>query len=231
MIFSGRIREGLEYFKELTSANKKNFYPSRIIGRESAFPHYAMYREVILHTMGQGEIKKLHQGPSILILLARPPRFLGPRGATLLGMTAYNVERRFTCPVHPKLAGKLGFSPEVVPVKRCATPDDLAQLILASSCTPPFVPVMRWDSKISLDGGLIDNVPVSALGDSGGNTLILLTRQYPIKKIPRVPGRTYVQPSEPIPISKWDYTSPDGLQRAYDLGRHDAKEFTARLAP
>lgn len=230
MIFSGRTEEGLSYFKKLTAANEKNFYPSRLFTSGPAFPHYSMYREVILHTMGSGEMKKLHKGPDILVLLARPPRLLGPRGATLLGMAAYNLERKISYPVHPKLAEKLGFSPEVVPVKACATPGDLAELILASSCTPPFVPVMRWNGKISLDGGLIDNVPVRALGEAAGETLILLTRQYPLEKIPRVPGRTYVQPSEPIPITKWDYTNPSGLQSAFDLGRRDAERFLGGTA-
>ena len=71
----------------------------------------------------------------------------------------------------------------------------------------------------------MDNVPVGILGDSPGETLVLLTRRYKAVKIPVVPGRTYVQPSRPISMPKWDYTNPDGLQEAYDLGQVDGARF------
>lgn len=139
----------------------------------------------------------------------------------------YTLEKKIAYPVHPKYSAKLGFRPEVVSAQSCETPDQLADLILASSCTPPFVPILYWNGRVSLDGGLIDNVPVAAIdeGESEGGMLVMLTRQYRPERIPRVPGRVYVQPSSPIAITKWDYTSPQGLQDAYDQGRRDADEF------
>lgn len=108
-------------------------------------------------------------------------------------------------------------------------PDELADLILASSCTPLVVPVMKWREEISLDGGLIDNMPVSALDENPkGRTLILLTRVYPPDRIPDIEGRIYVQPSRDVPVGKWDYTNPRGLQAAFNLGRRDAQEFVKR---
>ncbi|HSV96461.1 MAG TPA: patatin-like phospholipase family protein, partial [Spirochaetota bacterium] len=35
----------------------------------------------------------------------------------------------------------------------------------------------------------------------------------------------YVQPSQPSPIAKWDYTSPRGIQEVFDLGRRDGEYF------
>ena len=40
-----------------------------------------------------------------------------------------------------------------------------------------------------------------------------------------VAGRTYVSPSRPIPIAKWDYTSGDGVRRTFELGREDGAAF------
>ena len=119
------------------------------------------------------------------------------------------------------------FRPEVVSVRACATPAALADLILASSCSPPMTSLLTWNGRHVLDGGVVDNVPVCALDDAPGETLVLLTRRYPA--LPAVPGRTYIQPSETIPVSAWDYTSPDGLQFAYDLGRRDGEAFVASL--
>ncbi len=224
MIQSGRIDEGLRFFTGLTGKNRKNAYFANLFGPEKVFPHYEMYRSALLHTIGQRELTRIHRGPEILVLVARPPRPLGPKSATFIGMGAYYLEKHFSSPVHPKLASKLGFVPEVVPVRNCGTPEELVDLIIASSCTPPFVPVMRLDGKIVLDGGLIDNVPVAALPEEyRSDALVLLTRKYSPDKIPAVPGRTYVQPSVPIPITKWDYTNPGGLKDAHDIGMRDAR--------
>jgi hypothetical protein len=83
---------------------------------------------------------------------------------------------------------------------------------------------MRWKGAIALDGGLVDNVPVCAI-DNDNTTLVLLTRLYKPESIPQTGSRIYVQPSESIPVSKWDYTNPGGVQKAYDLGRRDAEMF------
>ena len=32
-------------------------------------------------------------------------------------------------------------------------------------------------------------------------------------------------PSQPIPIDKWDYTSPSLVDQTYDLGRRDGEDF------
>jgi hypothetical protein len=57
----------------------------------------------------------------------------------------------------------------------------------------------------------------------------MLTRRYPEALLPRVAGRTYVQPSVDIPVAKWDYTDPEGLDRAFALGQRDAERFLRGL--
>jgi len=66
--------------------------------------------------------------------------------------------------------------------------------------------------------------PVEAV-EPARSTLVLLTRRYPPSELPRVPGRVYVQPSEPIPIETWDYASPDGVRAAFALGARDGIAF------
>jgi len=130
-------------------------------------------------------------------------------------------------PVHPKMASKLGFKPTVVKLNDCSTVEEVADLIMCSSCTPPFVPIMKYNGKVSLDGGIIDNVPVFTLGEDEkkGRTLVLLTRIYKADTIPRTRERLYLQPSVTPAVSKWDYTNPAGLQAAYDLGKKDGETF------
>lgn len=83
----------------------------------------------------------------------------------------------------------------------------LADLVLASSCTPPFTPILHQAGRPALDGGVADNVSAGAVPEA--HTLVRLTRRY--RSLPRHPSRTNVRPSVPIPVSSWEYTDPRGL--------------------
>jgi len=225
MSLGGRIREGLDFFKKITSENEKNFYLSNLFGRKPAFPQYAMYRRALLEIITEKAFKKIVSGPELRVLVTRPPRFLGPRSGTVVGLMTYVLEKKISYPVHPRWASKIGYHSEVIPVSSCSSVEELADLLLHSSCTPPVVPIMKRDGKTVLDGGIIDNVPVVALDEDPGQTLVLLSRRYPDEILPKVPGRIYLQPSEEPPVAKWDYTNPEGSQGAFDMGLRDGEQF------
>jgi len=224
-VFSGCGPEALDYFKEITGKNPKNFYLENLATARPIFPHLKMYRGTLLRFLTRERLRLLHEGPDVRILMSRPPAWAGPRLAVFFGYLCYQIEKSLYAPLHPVLARKIGFKAEVGSVRDCADPGQLADLILASSCTPPFTPVLRWNGGVVLDGGLIGNVPEQALKNTNGNILYLLTRRYSEDSLPRIPGRTYVQPSRPVGISKWDYTNPTGIQDTYDLGRRDGRAW------
>lgn len=221
----------LRLFRAATRGNPRNFYPRHLLGPEPMFPHARMYRRAILDLVDGAALDRIHAGPDVRMLLGRLPSWLGPRTGVVAAALAYNFDKRVRNLVHPTTPLALGFRPEVVSARTCPTPERLADLILASSCTPPMTPLLRWNERHVLDGGVVDNVPWCALGPDPGPTLVLLTRRYP--RLPEIPGRTYVQPSAPVTIGAWDYTNPDGLQAAYDLGRWDGEAFARaqRRAP
>jgi len=215
----------LNYFKKATEANKKNFYPENLFRRTPMFPHYRMYRDAILYSLNEKTMKKLMSGPEIRILITRPPRWMGARLAACVGVAAYNIEKHVFYPLHPVFSTKIGYRGEVILIQNCMTKEDIADLILVSSCAPPLLPVMKHNNRVALDGGMIDNVPIHMLDDCSGDKLVLLTRRYKDEIIPKHEGVTYLQPSEIIPIQKWEYTNPEGLQFVYDLGRKDGEAF------
>lgn len=90
---------------------------------------------------------------------------------------------------------------------------------------PPLTPQARRDGIALLDGSLVSNVPIEGVAQNAGETLVLLTR--PFSKLPSVAGRTYVQPSRPVPVGAWDYTNEAAVQCAFDLGRRDGERFCA----
>jgi hypothetical protein len=225
-IFAGRESFALQWMKRATSANRRNYYPGNVFRPgKKVFPHLAIYRRALLTALDEVALKRLHCGPDIRVLFAQPPRWAGPHLAVFVGGLCYAIEKKMHQPVHSEWAAKAGFKGVVAGVRDCRTPEELADLLLASSCTPPVIPVMYRDNTPVLDGGLVDNAPVGALGPDPGPTLILLTRRYPLHCLPSTPGRIYVQPSETVAVNKWDYTNPGGLQKAYDLGRRDGDNF------
>ena len=94
----------------------------------------------------------------------------------MVGFGCYLLEKKYNQPLHPVWPLKLGFTSEVGKAADCADPADLINLIMASSCTPPFVPVIYRTGKPALDGGLIDNVPLAALTEDDLPALIMLSR-------------------------------------------------------
>jgi predicted acylesterase/phospholipase RssA len=225
IMLCGRHNFALNYMKNATRDNRSNFYPRNIFRGQRVCPHVDIYRAAILATVTPEALQRLWNGPELRVLMSRPPRRAGPRTGLLLGFMCYMVEKWISNPVHSTLAVKCGFRPVVFRANDCRSPEMLADLLIASSATPPMTPVMQWNGFPVLDGGLVDNAPVQTVGALPEPTLVLLTRFYPAERIPRVQGRIYVQPSRPVPVKKWDYTSPEGLQAAFDLGRRDGERF------
>ena len=196
------------------------------------FPHYRIYRQALLDIYGE-PFAKLAAAPEIRIGVSHVPRWLGARSAVAAGNRRVQHRKYVRKTLHPTLGRSLGFRPEFVRAQACARVDDLADLILQSSCTPPFTPVLRRGGRPVLDGGMVDNVPVDALDPTPGDVLVLVTRLYPRPQMFTVAHgeqrRLYVQPSSKVPISSWDYTAPSQMRHAYDLGRRDGEHFLTRV--
>ena len=223
-IFGGRMESVLEDFVRRAEANPRNVYPANALRGEPLFPHERIYRRTILDNLDDEALARLQRGPEIRISVGRPPPWSSGRGAYLLGLLTYVAEQRVRPRLHATWGRRLGFRSEVVPVSECETPEALADLILHSSCTPPVTPVYRRGGGTVIDGGVVDAVPVESVSPAR-STLVLLSRHEPDEHLPQVAGRTYVSPSRPIPVAKWDYTSGDGVRRTFELGREDGAAF------
>lgn len=207
----------------------RNFEPGALFGGGAAFPVGVMYRQLLATIFDAEALAALQALTDHRIAIARPPRLLPPVLAAAIGIGAYNLEKKLFAPVHPKLGRRLGYRPEFIAVRDCKTPDELVDALMASASVPPFMPLGMIGGRVALDGGLVDNVPVEPLEPieaQGGRTLVLLTRHY--KLHPVIPGRTYLEPSAPIPVGQFDITNPQGILAAYEMGLRDGKAFARR---
>lgn len=228
MLFANDSREAIRHCYRAMAGNRRNAYWGNLLRPgERVFPQYAIYRVALKTLLGGEHFTRLQRNaPEIRVVYARTPRALGLRASAVLALIADQVDKHARKTLHPGFARRVGFTTEIERVQDCSSDDDLVALILASSCTPPFTPVLFRRGGPALDGGLVDSVPVAAVDPAPVTTLVLTTRRYPeYAQIFGISGRIYVQPSRRIPVSSWDYTAPELCERTFVLGRSDGEEF------
>ncbi|HEU5220303.1 MAG TPA: patatin-like phospholipase family protein [Gemmatimonadales bacterium] len=196
-------------------------------------PHTPIYRDTLRYALADGGFERLRAAPfPVLVLTAVPPRWLPAPLAALVGMSVYSFERQMRYGrLHPSSGRKLGFRPRAFDLRACDAPEDVIDIVLASSATPPFTPIGRRGGQALLDGGLIDNAPAFLADDFSAvrRQLVLLTRPYPETSVGHKGNRWYVSPREPVPVSRWEYTRPDLIEATIALGDREALRRGAEL--
>jgi predicted acylesterase/phospholipase RssA len=229
LLLSGRAQQARVHWDGLRRGITKNVDVSRALRGEPIAPHGRIYHSTMVHALSEGGLARLQATPfPVFVLCSIPPQRLPTGVSTWLGLGAYALEKRLAPRLlHPRAGLRLGFREFVFDARECQTPEELADLVLASSSTPPFTPVGNFRGARLLDGGLVDNVPASLVERVPGvrRNLVLLTRPYP----PGVSGargqRLYLEPSAPIPIQRWDYTESAQVDATLELGRQDAERY------
>ncbi|HXJ14222.1 MAG TPA: patatin-like phospholipase family protein [Candidatus Limnocylindrales bacterium] len=217
-----RLEFGVECFKAAIAHKRSETFLRRVIRGQRIFPHADIYRNAILRTFDQSAMDTLFMGPDIQILVTRTSANLPKYAGTMTGLTLHALQG---CGVRQSCARmhlQFGFRKEFLSVKQCATPADLADLVLASSCTPPFTPFYSLHGRPVLDGGLSESVPLSGLPEKGGTALVLLTSKGAKEK--RIPGIVFAEPSQELNINGWDYDAKK-IDYLYALGKKDGGTF------
>lgn len=230
---SGRSAIARLHWDESRRGLTKNLDLTRLARGERVAPHGPIYRSTIVLSLREGGLDRIQSLPfPIWILCAVPPERWPITVATWLGLGAYSLEKHINPRLlHPKLGRQLGFRDFVFDARECRDPEELADLVIASSSTPPFTPVGNFRGRHLLDGGICDNVPAS-LAEADPKVrknLVLLTRPYPEGVCGEHGKRLYLEPSGPVPISRWDYREIAPVEETLALGRTDAELYRPRL--
>jgi len=225
-LLTGRETEATAYWFGRRAGVKKNLDWRRLLRGGRPAPHTPIYRDTLRYALAEGGLERLRAAPfPVLVLAAAPPRWLPVSLAAAIGMSAYSLERWLRSgKLHPSLARRLGFRPVVFDLRDYADPEEVVDIVLASSATPPFTPIGRAGGQALLDGGLVDNAPAFIADNTPGifRHLILLTRPYPDATVGRRGERWYLCPAEPVPISRWEYTRPDQVEATIALGSRES---------
>lgn len=232
-----RLEFSTEWFKAAASRNTKNFYPEHLFSSKPAFPQAGIYRRLLEAVFEGDAFQKLQQGSEVHVLLTRPPRRCPAAAVVPLGALLLAVRMHAPRAIWTRVKQWSGFRSEYVSTKQCSNTSEVADLILASSCTPPMTPLYRLGGRPSLDGGLLESVPRSALtkqrganSEPAGRTLILMT-QAPTRALHSPARELCVHPAQPLNASPWDYTNPAAIDTLIAAGRKDAEAFLRTQAP
>jgi predicted acylesterase/phospholipase RssA len=232
LLLSGREREVEEFWKRNGSVTR-NFQWRRLLSARRPTPHGELYRELLMHAFASGGFERVCAQPfPVLVLTTAFPRRMPALAAALMGFCAYNLDQRTKANGRPSLSRRVGFRPLVFDARRCASPDELADLIIATSATPPFTPVGRFRAQRLLDGGIIDPSPDFLADEVPGvnRSLILQTSPRPHSAVAdNDRPRLLIAPRTTLPIGTWDFTRPDLLQATIETGERDAELYRQQL--
>ncbi|MCP4645128.1 MAG: patatin-like phospholipase family protein, partial [bacterium] len=170
----------IETFKTLAEANEKNAYFSNLFRRQPVFPHEKIYRTAIQEVFQGDAFDALKAGAPVRILLAYVNAG-APRVRSVFGaMRAYRT-RKNNHIVHSPEKPLPGLGAFTLTAQHCRSLDELGDVILASSATPPMTSAPSVNGCTHIDGGFVENAPVRALSDEAraGKVIVLLTRPIP----------------------------------------------------
>ncbi len=233
LLYGNDSRRSLAWYERELAGVRTNINWFNLARRgQRLMPHAAIQRRALRALLGgEGFRQLMWRAPEIRVQFARPPAGMAPARAVLRALFAARLAGSRSGDHDSAIGERLGFINQVKRVQDCRGERELVDLLVASCSLPPFSPVESIDGEPCLDGSLVDEVPISAVADVPGQTLVLTTRHSPGLAPTYVrDGRMYVQPSERVPVASWDCTSSARLQKTYDLGRRDGEQFLRMFA-
>lgn len=204
----------------------RNVRPKAAVASRAILPHCKAYHRAIERSFCEAAMERIRAGPEFWVQITRPPASWPHSLAIGVSAVVHEAERLARRTPHGRWCQKLGLRAEQVDARTVASAGELAELLIASGCIPPFIPLQQWKKRPALDGSLLDNAPVArfAAGELRGETsLVMVTRRY--RNLPRRKNRIYVKPSKNLPADKLDFADEDAIEEALKLGIADGERF------
>lgn len=231
-----RFDDSFARFLVLVEENQRNFYPERALQNRRPFPHNDIYREALGFALRDGGFARLREAAPVYILLS----YVLPGHSfvsTSFGALKKFADRRRRGVLHGPAQLPAGIGTQVVCSREAMDVAQLMDWTLMSSTIPPITPIQRRAGRRYLDGGLIDNIPIRALPETakahGAKILCLVSHRIRVPERPvRLPSGAevlYLAAREPLPVRVWDYTSPERVKAALELGQRDATALRNRV--
>lgn len=184
-------------------------------------PHEEAYREIVQTAFTEDAVRAVTEGPEVEVILTGLPEKVWDEISIAATFGLYVIDRMTRGSTTKKLTKLAGIEEVRVSAREAAKGGHLTKLVTTAARIPPVFDVDRWDGRRVIDGGSISDAPFPS--EDKGNTLILLASHF--DDVPHQEGRIFVMPSETVPTKKMDFTDPQEVQDAWDLGERDGEIF------
>ncbi|AXR62613.1 patatin-like phospholipase family protein [Leptospira mayottensis] len=233
-LICGNEEACVSFFENIVRKNPANFYLGRLFKGERVFPHEEIYRRTIRFGMDFQKIVKSGIKVFIHTLRVIPKedslknKF---RLARLIAETAKaflederDKKRGLNTERMQRILRKWNMREVLFTEKDFNDEKTVEQIILNSSSVPPVVSIQSHENEYYFDGGLTNNLLLEVFPPDKKTIGVYYEPTTIVGKDPKLLERCYLQtPSEPLPITSFDYTDPNGVRRAYELGKQDAR--------
>jgi hypothetical protein len=233
LLYASDSKRALGWYERELKSVRSNFNWLNLLRRDRRLmPNAAIQRKALRALLGGDSFRQLMwRAPEIRVQYARLPEGANPSRAVLGAMVAGRAGRPARAALGADAGRRAGFDLEVKRVQDCRSERELVDLLAAANSAPPFTAEESLDGAPCVDAGLFGEVPLVAVADVPGQTLVLDTRRDPaLAPVFARDGCVHVQPSERIPVGRWDYTSVARYRQAYELGQRDGEAFLKTFA-
>jgi len=227
----GRIPDALQAAVIRFSQTRQNIVWSDLLKGRRPFVLPRIYPDWIGSFLQAADLRNLNEGQlKVDVVITRPIKYLPLTVSTLIALALYSTEKFWLKTFHGRVPHLVGLRPEYHNLTDCQTLDNARSLLLASAAAVPITPAHMVTGRPALDGGFYDNVPLPISRAEDANTLVLLTRHRPdLPQAFKLDGRTYFQPSRAVDATNMDCTSGINVQKTFNQGKEDFKEWLGRV--
>lgn len=219
------IHEALNACLTLYRQNETIFRWDKLRRLQIEFAHKSVYPAWIRSFITRRSFEAAKASEyQLTVAVTHPIRLLGSSISIALATAAYLIDKKVWHSIHPQVPKYLRLRQGFYSLSECLTAEDGQTLLCAAAAAPPVMPPVKIGGLDAFDGGYTDNAPIVPQSESEkAATLVLLTRHYAhYPTMFQHGGRTYLQPSRPIPVSTWDCTAKTTVTDAFTLGYEDA---------
>ncbi|MDO6393820.1 patatin-like phospholipase family protein [Leptospira santarosai] len=233
-LICGNEEACVSFFENIVRKNSANFYFGRFFKGERMFPHEEIYRKTI--RFGMDFQKIVGSGTKVFIHTLRAiPKEDSLRNKFRLARLIAETAKAFLEDERDRRRGlitermqrilrKWNMKEVLFTEKDFDDEKTVEQIILNSSSVPPVVSVQCHGKEYYFDGGLTNNLLLEVFLPDKKTIGVYYEPTTIVGKDPKLLERCYLQtPSEPLPITSFDYTDPNGVRKAYELGKRDAR--------
>lgn len=231
VIVAGDFDRAVGIFAPLMEANTRNAYIENLFSSEDVFPHDGIYTQAVAEVLEPDRMSGFGK-PLRVVVSEFQPRLLGAELVAFCGLAAlflHEMTRGAGRSIFLKAFKRLfSIGPAVIDIRRCASREEVATVILGSSTIYPFIRVRERGGRPMLDGLMSLHGPVGALSDC--DLVLSVHPEHPsLSSLTSREGLFSAFPLSKVRLGALDFVGSADMKEAYAQGYAEGREHYDRL--